>query len=44
MTRAEGKAMQDRWNKAENEGADGYVPRFVAREDYDEAMQWLADN
>lgn len=44
MTRADGKAMQDRWNKAENEGADGYVPRFVAREDYDEAMQWLADN
>lgn len=44
MTRAEGKAMQRRWNKAENEGADGYVPRFVAREDYDEAMQWLADN
>lgn len=44
MTRAEGKAMQDRWNKAENEGADGYVPRFVAKEDYDEAVEWLAKN
>lgn len=44
MSRAEGKAMQDRWNKAENEGADGYVPRFVAKEDYDEAVEWLAKN
>lgn len=30
--------------KAENEGADGYVPRFVAKEDYDEAVEWLAKN
>lgn len=44
MTRAEVKAFQKRWNKVENEGADGYVPRFVAKEDYDEATQWLANN
>lgn len=44
MTRAEVKAFQKRWNEVENEGADGYVPRFVAKEDYDEATQWLANN
>jgi len=44
MTRAEVKAFQKRWNEVENEGADGYVPRFVAKEDYDEAAQWLANN
>jgi len=44
MTRAEVKAFQKRWNEVENEGADGYVPRFVAKEDYDEAAQWLAKN
>lgn len=44
MTRAEVKAFQKRWNEVENEGADGYVPRFIAKEDYDEATQWLANN
>ena len=44
MTRAEIKAFQKRWNKVENEGADGYMPRFIAKEDYDEAAQWLAKN
>lgn len=44
MTRAEVKAFQKRWNEVENEGADGYIPRFVAKEDYDEATQWLANN
>ena len=44
MTRAEVKAFQKRWNEVENEGADGYVPRFIAKEDYDEASQWLANN
>ena len=44
MTRAEVKAFQKRWNEVENEGADGYMPRFIAKEDYDEATQWLAKN
>lgn len=44
MTRAEVKAFQKRWNEVENEGADGYVPRFIAKEDYAEATQWLANN
>lgn len=44
MTRAEVKAFQKSWNKIENEGADGYMPRFIAKEDYDEATQWLANN
>lgn len=44
MTRAEVKAFQKRWNEVENEGADGYMPRFIAKEDYDEATQWLANN
>ena len=44
MTRAEVKAFQKRWNEVEDEGADGYVPRFIAKEDYDEASQWLANN
>lgn len=44
MTRAEVKAFQKRWNEVENEGADGYMPRFITKEDYDEATQWLAKN
>lgn len=44
MTRAEVKAFQQKWKKVENEGADGYVPRFVSKEDYDEATQWLTNN
>ena len=44
MTRAEVKAFQQKWNEVENEGADGYMPRFITKEDYDEATQWLANN
>lgn len=41
-TRSDARRMMDEYNRANNEGGEGYVPRIYNREDYDRAMSELS--
>ena len=42
-TRKEARRIMDEFNNANNEGGEGFVPMVYSREDYDKAVQELAE-